>query len=551
MKPLYRLLPLAEEQVDQLHRLLYLLGLATIACGLAWSNALMSIGQFILAGNWLLEADFEAKWARSKQQRHLGLLLSIFALVLAGFLWTENLDYALKDARIKLPLLLLPLFIGSTARLKIKELRAILGVYLITLSLLYLSSLLKYFGLFSEASIQDKRELSIFISHIRYGLNLLLGSLLAIYYSPLLTGTQLMKLSKKRESANIRRRPQRVWLLYLLALTLFTSLVVLELYTALLIGLLIVGTYLLKVILFGKLNTLVKSSAILLILLTLTTAIVQVRQVAADFHRKPEMSYDQDEMIKFSKLGNPYTHKRSDQRKENGVFLYRYLQEEELAKQWEEKSSLAFNDLDQKGNSVRKTLIRFLSAKGLSKDAEGMNQLTKEEIRAIEKGIPNPYYLEHWAWQNRLYTTIYELETYRRFGYAEGFSLGMRLEFWKAAKKIIAEQPLFGVGTGDVQDAFDLQYYLDQTSLSEKNRRRAHNQYLTFWLTYGVFGLLYFLFYLLWPLKGNEHGFYPAFLAIVMLSFLTEDTLETQAGVTFFAFFNSLFVLGIPQESRD
>ena len=551
MKPLYRLLPLAEEQVDQLHRLLYLLGLATIACGLAWSNALMSIGQFILAGNWLLEADFEAKWARSKQQRHLGLLLSIFALVLAGFLWTENLDYALKDARIKLPLLLLPLFIGSTARLKIKELRAILGVYLITLSLLYLSSLLKYFGLFSEASIQDKRELSIFISHIRYGLNLLLGSLLAIYYSPLLTGTQLMKLSKKGESPNIRRRPKRIWLLYMLALTLFTSLVVLELYTALLIGLLIVGTYLLKVILFGKLNPLVKSSAIMLILLTLTTAIVQVRQVAADFHRKPEMSYDQDEMIKFSKLGNPYTHKRSDQRKENGVFLYRYLQEEELAKQWEEKSSLAFNDMDQKGNPVRKTLIRFLSAKGLSKDAEGMNQLTKEEIRAIEKGIPNPYYLEHWAWQNRLYTTIYELETYRRFGYAEGFSLGMRLEFWKTAKKIIAEQPLLGVGTGDVQDAFDLQYYLDQSSLSEKNRRRAHNQYLTIWLTYGVFGLLYFLFYLLWPLKGNEHGFYPAFLAIVMLSFLTEDTLETQAGVTFFAFFNSLFVLGFPQEDRD
>lgn len=551
MKPLYRLLPLAEEQVDQLHRLLYLLGLATIACGLAWSNALMSIGQFILAGNWLLEADFEAKWARSKQQRHLGLLLSIFALVLAGFLWTENLDYALKDARIKLPLLLLPLFIGSTARLKIKELRAILGVYLITLSLLYLSSLLKYFGLFSEASIQDKRELSIFISHIRYGLNLLLGSLLAIYYSPLLTGTQLMKLSKKGESPNIRRRPKRIWLLYMLALTLFTSLVVLELYTALLIGLLIVGTYLLKVILFGKLNPLVKSSAIMLILLTLTTAIVQVRQVAADFHRKPEMSYDQDEMIKFSKLGNPYTHKRSDQRKENGVFLYRYLQEEELAKQWEEKSSLAFNDLDQKGNPVRKTLIRFLSAKGLSKDAEGMKQLTKEEIRAIEKGIPNPYYLEHWAWQNRLYTTIYELETYRRFGYAEGFSLGMRLEFWKTAKKIIAEQPLLGVGTGDVQDAFDLQYYLDQSSLSEKNRRRAHNQYLTIWLTYGVFGLLYFLFYLLWPLKGNEHGFYPAFLAIVMLSFLTEDTLETQAGVTFFAFFNSLFVLGFPQEDRD
>ena len=211
---------------------------------------------------------------------------------------------------------------------------------------------------------------------------------------------------------------------------------------------------------------------------------------------------------------------------------------------------LAYDSTDQKGNPIRKTLIRFLSSKGLTKDAEGISILNDEEISAIEQGIPNRYYLDHWPWQNRIYTTLYELETYQEFGYAEGFSLGMRLEFWKTAKSIIEQQPLLGVGTGDVQDAFDLQYYLDETSLSEKNRRRAHNQYLTIWLTYGIFGLFFFLFYLLWPLKGNWNGIYPIFLAIAMLSFLTEDTLESQAGVTFFAFFNALFVLGMPQKSK-
>ena len=34
------------------------------------------------------------------------------------------------------------------------------------------------------------------------------------------------------------------------------------------------------------------------------------------------------------------------------------------------------------------------------------------------------------------------------------------------------------------------------------------------------------------------------FMFIAMLSFFTEDTLETQAGVTFVAFFMSLFLVG-------
>lgn len=513
----------------------------TIACGLAWSNALMSIGQFILAGNWLLEADFQSKWRRSKAQRHLGLLLSFFGLVLIGFLWSSNIDYAIKDARIKLPLLLLPLFIGTAARLSVKEVRIVLGVYLITLLLLYLSSLGKYFGLFSNIPIGDKRELSIFISHIRYGLNLLLGALISFRFSTLL-------MNKKNPRAGF-------WTLAsapnILAAILLSSLIILELYTALLIGLLIIGGYLLKVVIFGKIKVFLKLPILIFVIILSAIGIYQLRQVYIDFDSLPEMTYDQEVRMDYSKAGNPYTYKMNDIRNENGVYLYRYIQEKELQSSWEKRSQIDYTGEDQKGNPIRKTLIRFLSSKGFKKDAEGMAKLSDKEIKAIEQGIPNRYYLDHWPLQNRIYTTLYELKTYQAFGYAEGFSLSMRLEFWKTAKKIIKEQPILGVGTGDVQDAFDLQYYLNDTSLSEQNRRRAHNQYLTIWLTFGVFGLMYFLFYLLWPLRGNLQSFYPAFLAIAMLSFLTEDTLETQAGVTFFAFFNALFILGMPQVNKS
>jgi hypothetical protein len=38
------------------------------------------------------------------------------------------------------------------------------------------------------------------------------------------------------------------------------------------------------------------------------------------------------------------------------------------------------------------------------------------------------------------------------------------------------------------------------------------------------------------------------FWMIAMISFLTEDTLETQAGATFFSLFNSVFLFARPQE---
>ena len=180
-----------------------------------------------------------------------------------------------------------------------------------------------------------------------------------------------------------------------------------------------------------------------------------------------------------------------------------------------------------------------------------MKKLKDEEVKAIEQGIPNKYYLDHFAIQNRIYTTLFEIDTYHKFAYAEGFSLGMRLEYWKTASRIIAKEPWLGVGTGDVPQAFELQYHLDKSSLSEKNRRRAHNQFLTIWLTFGIGGLIYFLIYLFIPLKRSQHKFYPIFFIIVFLSFFTEDTLETQAGVTFFALFNSLFLLGLDQSNSS
>jgi O-antigen ligase len=90
--------------------------------------------------------------------------------------------------------------------------------------------------------------------------------------------------------------------------------------------------------------------------------------------------------------------------------------------------------------------------------------------------------------------------------------------------------------------------------LEQRWRLRAHNQYLSIAIGMGLVGLIWFLFTLFYPLlKLNMHAnfLYVSFFAIAIISFLTEDTLETQAGVTFFAAFNSYFLFLQPPQKSD
>jgi O-antigen ligase len=121
----------------------------------------------------------------------------------------------------------------------------------------------------------------------------------------------------------------------------------------------------------------------------------------------------------------------------------------------------------------------------------------------------------------------------------------MRLEFWKTALYIINQNPIFGVGTGDIQQAFNKAYDETNSKLSKEWRLRCHNQYLAITVAFGFVGLILFLIYFLFPittLSNKLHELYWPFVLIILFSFITEDTLENQAGLTFFAIFQTLFI---------
>jgi O-antigen ligase len=117
-----------------------------------------------------------------------------------------------------------------------------------------------------------------------------------------------------------------------------------------------------------------------------------------------------------------------------------------------------------------------------------------------------------------------------------------RVMVWQSSLEIIKEHPFFGVGTGDVEPELMKIYKEKNIRIALDETLNAHNQYLQTFIALGVVGFLLLIAILLvpaWYAFQQKHLLYMAFLAIFAFNMLVESMLERQAGVTFYAFFNS------------
>lgn len=242
---------------------------------------------------------------------------------------------------------------------------------------------------------------------------------------------------------------------------------------------------------------------------------------------------------KTTKLGNPYIHDTVNFPIEEGRYSGLYICESELEEEWGKISDIDFKDIDYQ------SIIRYLNSKNLRKDAEGLSQLTKEDIQHIENNIDNYNYIYNPGIMTRLSKMLVAYQRYKKTKDANGSSEFQRIEYIKASLNIIKDNLIFGVGTGDLPDAFENYYEESDSKLLPQYRHRSHNQYLSITVGLGIIGLLWFLFTLLYPIifdKNSRNFLYVTFLLIMLLSMFTEDTIESQAGVTLFAFFNSFLL---------
>jgi hypothetical protein len=254
---------------------------------------------------------------------------------------------------------------------------------------------------------------------------------------------------------------------------------------------------------------------------------------------------DFNSLERTTRLGNHYWHDISNPQIENGSYVWLYVATDELRDAWNRRSRFGFDGKDKASQEIKYTLIRFLTSKGYRKDAEGVAKLTEREVALVENGVASIVYVDRSNLYVRIYKIFWEYNRYKVTGNASGHSVMQRFEYWKASRSIIEENFLTGVGTGDLDDAFQDEYKKSGSLLQQEFRWHSHNQFLAVFATYGIAGLAWFLFALIFPAArlGKFHDYYYlSFFIIIILSMLTEDTLETQAGVTVFAFFSSLYL---------
>jgi hypothetical protein len=251
--------------------------------------------------------------------------------------------------------------------------------------------------------------------------------------------------------------------------------------------------------------------------------------------------------------GERYDHDPTNPQTENGQYVWTYVAWGELARTWERRSTVPFNGTDERGGQLFGTLTRYLTSKGLRKDSAAVMSLSEEEVRSIEHGITNVRAGHRSPLRERVAEVMLEMDRYRAYGDANGHSVTMRMEFLKAGWAIAQDHLLTGVGTGGTRPAFAAQYERMRSSLLPEWRLRAHNEYLTLLISFGAFGLLWSLFSWWWPARAHGAWRDPLFIAWAILfglSCLTDDTVETQAGATFFAMYYAILVFAAPERIR-
>jgi hypothetical protein len=458
------------------------------------------------------------------------VIASLFLLHIIGLVHTEDFNYAFKDLRTKLPIFLLPLIMSSMPSISRKKSEILLIFFILAV----FSGTMFGLDAYLRKEFSDIREISVFISSVRFSLSIVFSIFLLLFF--LFRGHQL-----------------KWWLKIILALTIVwfvAFLMILESAIGL-ISLVIImsGIALMKAIHIKQLR--LRYLLLFLFAALPSLTVLYISDIVKDFSLAEPVNISQLET--HSALGNFYRHDTIHFGIEDGKYVGLYMAEEELAAAWNSRSEYDFLGYDDAGQLIQYTIIRYFTSIGLRKDASGVAQLSESDIRHIERGIANINYVKKPSVRTRVSKILMGYQQFADLNDPNGSSVMQRIEYTKASIILINENFWTGVGTGDLPQKFAETYERMQTPLKMKWRWRSHNQYLSIFIAFGVFGFIWFLFTLFYPLiafRKYRNYHYLVFFALMLLSMITEDTIESQVGVTLFAFFNAFFLFAWHENSE-
>jgi len=504
------------------HYYIQLVAMMGIAAGLPFSKIPLSIGMMLLGLNVILLWDWKTVWKNWSSNKWLWLLFTYFAIELLSVLWSTNKGEAWDIIRRELTLYAIPLCIVAIPLTAFKHYKWVVLSFLVAVFLTSFINVGTYFHWWGNKVYDDIRSLSLFVSHLRYAMMIILALVFCAAWW-------------------IRKFPYR-WIAVVLALWFiyYTNLSQIGMGLFTLSGVVLMMFYF-KVksirILWVKRAFIASFGALILFVgiflyVKLQPIPQKVRISIKDYGTR-------------SVNGNLYTFDLIDSINwENGYPVQAFVAEEELRKEWSKRSQVNYDTgVDLKGNPIRNILWRYMTSKGLKKDSLDFQKMTKEDIRNVERGFASVE-MAKGGISAQIYRMRGQLNDAEN---PNGKSLLEKIESLKAGITLIEAHPIIGVGVGDLKASFAQAYRSNHSKLTIENQHLTHNQYLTTWIAGGIFCFIAFIS--LWfiqfatALKINAFE-WTGFLVITLLSYLIEDTLQTQTGVTLVAFFFAFFITG-------
>jgi hypothetical protein len=516
------------------YRKLYLSVLSATGFFLPLSVWMLTFSLIVLAIIWLADGGIKKLPELIKDKRSI-LIFCIFYLVyLVWMIKTSDISSGFWELKMKLPFLILPVTIGLSEPLNRREVKILISFFITGVAISSVAGVIfKYKSVLSGLS--DTREISLFIPHVRLALMTVFAIFCSAWYF---------------FSSDEQRKPWHYcYLAAALWLTVF--LFILLSLTGILIFASIMTFSLIYIVFTGK-RAIAKYSLVIFWIALLVLATIYIANEFNSFYKRGDAYPVPLEQLTAN--GNRYEHFPGINDIENGNKVWLYLNEDELKKAWNSKSGILYDSVDRKGQKLRTTLIRYLTSAGLRKDSLGISCLKTTDISNIENGIANILYTKGKPIRSKIYEMIWQIDHYRNGGNPSGHSLTQRLEFFKTGWNVFLRAPLFGTGTGDLDKEYALQYKLDKSILDLNYRYLSHNQYLTFLISFGLLGFLLISFSLILPVirtKALKNYTVVVFFIIIFLVMLGEDTLETHTGISFFAYFYSLFIFGNSDEKSS
>ena len=500
--------------------------LALFMVALPLSEALISVAGVLL---FLVSVFQFRKYTLSQQiknSKELLLFGTIYLVYLIGFLFCANLKWGIYDLQKNIPFLLIPLAFVFGCQVDAKQLTNLLKLFTIAV---LASAVITMAGFYlkNEQTVLRAQEFG-FIHHIRFSIQVVFA--LAILLAFLLTSYFKLKNFEKIAAVSAV-----VFLsVFLIWHQSFTGIITF-------LGTAFAGMFLL---IFKLKNKVWRTASLLGMVLLVLLPSAYLYYAVEKYYQIDQV--DPLQLEKVTARGNDYQHDLNNLQVENGHFVGLYWNEAEMMETWNSRSTLKYEDPDQYGYQVKYTLVRYLTSKNLRKDAEGVSHLTSEDIRNIEAGISNYILAEKGiSLYPRIYVSIWELDNYFKTGYANRQSLSQRIEYLKAALFIIERNFWFGVGTGNWKSAYRDAYQQMQSKMDPARYGDAHNQYLNYMVKFGLMGLLWILFAILYPViktRRFRNPFFFLFLIIVLISNLGDSNFEDHVGANFFVVFYCLFI---------